>query len=144
MSQQKIVAWLESNQVTILHRFVEAAQKEENYPSFAGLKLMDLRAVMKREIQGLTSYIAGNEMQLEGVTQTHKEQAREITQSIPTEEQLSLLDERLEIMRELFEADLEMERYRSEFQRHMDNASRFYRISTRKIEFDRQLGSLAI
>lgn len=141
--QQQLDAWFESHRALLIERFTAAGKEAEHFPAFAALKPRQYREVIRREVDGLISYMASDEKSLEREIEQHKVQSRRFLAEVPMEEQLEFLQRRVEIVIDMFMSEPGTEPLRQEFERKFEMARRYYRTQSRAIDLEQKFAKFA-
>lgn len=135
-------AWFDDHRYLLIERFRRAVTDTQRFPGFSALAPRQLKEVIRREVDGISSFMKSDEESLKQATTDHKDQSRRFLASIPIKEQLEFLQARVEILHEMFMGEPDTVDLRREFQRKLEMGKRFYRTQSRAIDLEQRFSNL--
>ncbi|MEM7352697.1 MAG: hypothetical protein AAF657_17995 [Acidobacteriota bacterium] len=140
--EDKLAAWFESHRHALIEGFMRAARDAQRFPGFSGLRVRQLREFVRREVDGLISYMASDDDSLQEATKVHKDQNRRFLADISLAEQLEFLQARVEVVNQMFLSEPGTEPLHKEFDRKFEMARRYYRTQSRAIDLEERFARL--
>lgn len=142
MDDPRIVDWLRLHRSSLSSLFIESVLSGE-YPNYAALSPLSLKAVMDRMVRTLIYHADRDEDALKVTETLHRRQAAATTSDIPILEKLAFIEERVAVVKQHVESDPETEPFRDGLLKRLAEAARYFKITTRSVELDRKMAELS-
>lgn len=139
MKIDSVLEWLETNKLSILKEFINAAHDAEYFPTYASLFKHELKEVMEREYFGLYSYMKSDQAGLKKATEDHKRQARTYLAGLTMDEHLQFLQRRLLILETMIARDPAVKEFKDYFMQRLESAKRYYKTMSLTIDTSQKL-----